>query len=239
MVMRTVAIKNFLALRTHPDLAALYNHDMEVQVNVGQCGGQKVDGEYNGVKWLGWSDGITTWKPFRIPWNASTSPTYEDSEIHYDLDKYAEGIGLTGWDWKSKLSRWCAYDFDAITGHSERHQKKLSNEELKQLKDAVSLIPWVTVRSSTSGSGLHLYVFLQTPVPTITHTEHAALARAILGLMSAMSGQDLQAKIDACGQNMWIWHKKMIGTSGLTVLKSGIPLDKVPPNWRDHLDVVS
>lgn len=239
MVTRTTAIKNFLTAHTHPDLASLYNYNMEVQVNVAHMNGNKVDGDYKGIAYTGWTDGINTWKPFRIPWNASSTPTFEDSEIKYDLVKYAEGVGLTGWDWKNQLSRWCAYDFDAISGHSSGHTKKLTTVELQDLRENVSKIPWVNVRSSTSGSGLHLYVFLQDPVHTKTHTEHAALARSILGMMSAMSGQDLQAKIDACGQNMWVWHRKMLGTTGLTLLKSGISLDKIPPNWKDHLDVVS
>ncbi len=239
MVMKTEAIKNFLLASTHSDLASMYSHDMEVQVNVARMGGEKTDGNYEGIKWCGWTDGFTTWKPFRIPFNAATEPNYTDTELRYDLAKYAEGIGLTGWDWKSQVSRWVAYDFDAITGHSEKHQKKLSEQELNEVRTSVSSIPWVCVRSSTSGSGLHLYVMLDPVVPTKTHTEHAALARSILGLMSALSGQNLEAKIDACGQNMWVWHRKMIGTTGLSVLKSGIPLDKIPENWREHLDVVS
>ncbi len=212
---------------------------MEVQVNVLQLNGDKIDGEYNGVKWIGWSDGITTWKPFRIPYGAATNPVYNDSDMQYDLAKYAEGVGLTGWDWKSKLSRYMAYDFDAITGHSERHTKKLSDVELKDLRDSISAIPWVTIRKSTSGSGLHLYVTLDPPVETKTHTEHAALARSILGVMSAITNQNLSAKVDACGSNIWIWHRKMFGTDGLTLIKQGVSLDKVPANWKDHLEVIA
>ena len=58
-------------------------------------------------------------------------------------------------------------------------------------------IPWVTVRKSTGGNGIHLYVFLP-DVPTANHTEHAALARAVLGQMSALVGFDFKAKVDAC-----------------------------------------
>jgi hypothetical protein len=212
---------------------------MEVQVNVAKENGRKVEGDYKGAKWNGWTDDVNTWKPFRIPWNAATDPKYEDNPMSYSLDKYAEGIGMTGWDWKSKLSRWVAYDFDAITGHSERHTKKLSDAELKQVRDAVSSVDWVNVRLSTSGSGLHLYVFLDPPIQTNTHTEHAALARSILGQLSADTGLDLQAKIDACGQNMWVWHRKMRGTEGLKLIKPGVQLTRIPPNWRDHVDVVT
>jgi hypothetical protein len=99
-------------------------------------------------------------------------------------------------------------------------------------------IPWVTVRRSTGGRGIHLYVFLP-EVPTANHTEHAALGRAILGQMSALVGFDFTSKVDACGGNMWVWHRKMQGTDGLALIKQGEVLTDIPPDWRDHLDVVT
>ena len=47
---RTEAIKRFLLASTHKDLAEMYNHDMEVQVNVAQDGGDRVAKEFKGVK---------------------------------------------------------------------------------------------------------------------------------------------------------------------------------------------
>ncbi len=145
---------------------------------------------------------------------------------------------MTGWDWKNRLSLWVAYDFDAIVGHSDKHKKKLTHEELQAVQKAAWDIPWVTIRKSTSGSGLHLYVFLE-PVATANHTEHAAIARAILGKMAAITGFDFQSRIDVCGGNMWVWHRKMVGTDGLEILKQGEKLKDVPINWRDHLSVVT
>jgi hypothetical protein len=238
-VNRTEAIKHFLTINTRPDLASLYNHDMEVQVNVLEAGGERIDGEYKGRRWVGYTDGVTQWKPYRIPRNANTKPEYDDQVQTWDLSKYAEGIGMTGWDWKNKRSLWVAFDFDAITGHSEKHQKKLTEDELRSVRETISTIDWATIRTSTSGSGLHIYVFFNPPIETNTHTEHAALGRSVLGLMSALTGVEFSTKVDACGQNMWIWHRKMIGTNGLTLVKQGIPLNKVPPNWRDHLNVLT
>lgn len=238
-MLKTDSIKTYLLSSTHADLAALYNADMEVQVNVASDGHEAIEGDYKGRRWRGFTDGFTTWKPFRIPWNANTKPEYNDSEMTYDLARHAEGIGMTGWDWKNKLSRWVAFDFDAIVGHSEKHANKLTDMELREVEQAVSDIPWVTIRSSTSGSGLHLYVFLENPEPTATHTEHAALARAILGMMSAITGKNLSTKVDACGQNMWVWHRKMKGTTGLSIIKQGTLLSSAPVNWRDHVEVIS
>lgn len=211
---------------------------MECQVNVAQDGGERVDGDYKGRRWSGWTDGLTTWKPFRIPHKANSDPEYVDSEINFDLAAHAEGIGMTGWDWVNRVSKWVAFDFDAIVGHSDKHSKKLTPDELDSVIKAVHDIEWVTVRYSTSGKGLHLYVFLN-DVPTKNHTEHAALARSILGKLSALTGFDFQSKVDACGGNMWVWHRKMKDTCGLQLIKRGGILYDIPLNWQDHLKVVT
>lgn len=238
MVTKSEAVKNFLMHRTHPDLASLYHLGMEVQVNAAQDGGVRVEGEYLGREWHGWTDGLNVWKSFRIPYNAKTEPEYTDTDMRYDLAIHAEGIGMTGWNWQQRHSCWVAFDFDSIVGHSEKHATKLSSDQLQEVRDAAFSIDWVTIRKSTSGKGLHLYVFLDN-VPTKNHNEHAALARSILGLMSAITGFDFKSRVDTCGGNMWVWHRKKEGTDGLSLLKSGSILYDVPPNWRDHVKVIT
>lgn len=238
-MLRTQSIRAYLLETTIPELAELYTHDMEVQVNVAQDGGERITGEYNGKTWRGWTDGIQTWKSIRIPYKANSKPEYNDVKMSWDLAAHAESIGMTGWDWVNKVSKWVAYDFDAIVGHADAHQKKLTPSEMEEIEERVRTIPWVTVRKSTSGNGLHLYVF--TPdVPTATHTEHAALARSILGVMSAIAGYNFESKVDVCGHIMWVWHRKMRGTDGLTLLKAGgtIPDSEIPINWKDHVKIV-
>ena len=235
---RTEAIKIFLTKHTHPDLVAMYNQNMECQVNVAQDGGTRIQGEYKGRQWNGWTDNMgETWKSFRIPYNAGSDPHYEDKPVRFDLEKHVEGLGLTGWDWKSQTSKWVAFDFDAIVGHSDHHPTKLSVDQLNNVKEAAYSLPWTTIRNSTSGKGLHIYVYLD-DVPTSNHTEHAALARAVLNLMSLKTGFAFESHVDICGGNMWIWHRKMQGTDGLTVLKQGTVLRTVPSNWKDHIPVI-
>lgn len=236
---RTEAIKRFLIAKATPELARLYNHDMECQVNVAQDGGERVQGDYKGRNWQGWSDGLTTWKPFRIPYQAKTEPHYDDPPMNYDLAAHVEGIGMTGWDWKALKSRWVAYDFDSIIGHSSAHRATLTAAELFAIQESLKSIPWVTIRKSTSGNGLHIYVYLDLELMINNHTEHAALARSILGQMAAITGQNLTAKVDICGGNMWVWHRKSVGTDGFTLIKQGDILREVPENWRDHLKVVA
>ena len=244
MTTRIEAISNFLNAKAQPDLAGMYYAGMECQVNVRRLGGERITESYKGREWQAYSDGVETWKPFRIPRNAATEPEYDvDTRISFNLDKYVEGIGMTGWDWVEKCSRWVAFDFDAIEGHSVKHLAKLTNAELLVVKTAAIELPYVTVRKSTSGKGLHLYVALD-QVPTANHNEHAALARAVLAKMSVDAGFDFVAPVDICGGNMWVWHRKGENNKGepnpdslLCVSEGGI-LEDVPSNWRDHIKVI-
>lgn len=230
--LKSEAIAKFLA--AHSTTFA-YSKSMECQVNVAQDEGTRIEGDYMGRRWAGWTDGLTTWKPFRIPMNANSKPTDNDSEMKFDLAQHAEGIGMTGWNWFERKSYWVAFDFDAI---SSGHSKGLTESEIEAVKQKACDLEWVTVRRSTSGKGLHLYVVLP-GVDTENHNEHAALARSILGYMSACTGFDFSTKIDVCGGNMWVWHRKMRGTNGLEIIKQGSVLQTIPPNWRDHIGVVS
>lgn len=240
-MLKTDAITRFLTHSTHSDLAALYSLEMECQVNVqkGKTGKELIGDSYAGKQWQGYSDPIgNIWKPFRIPYNANSDPTYTDSDIRFDLAEHALGIGMTGWNWKQRRSIYVAFDFDAITGHSDKHTNKLTAEQIDEVRQAASSIPWVTVRKSTSGRGLHLYIFIGETVNTQNHNEHGALARAILGNMSALISFDFESKVDICGGNMWVWHRKMQGTDGLELIKQGVPLSKIPQNWHDHVPIV-
>jgi hypothetical protein len=235
-VKKTEAIKNLLLNLTHRDLADLYNYNMEVQVNVAQDNGIRVEGEYKGKHWNGWTDGSETWKSFRIPYNTSTRPEYEDKDLSFNLGLHVDAVGMTGWDWYNKQSLWVAYDFDDIISH----KSGLTTDQLILIQEESSKVPWVTLRKSTGGNGLHLYVFIENPPSTNTHTEHQAVARAILGQLAAETGYNFINKVDVCGGNMWVWHRKMsTRNNGLKLIQQGVYLNNAPLNWKDHIKVVS
>lgn len=235
MITKVAAITNFLRSSTHSDLADLYSEKMECQVLVATMGGTLVKGEFKGREFQKRTDGHNSWKSFRIPYDAKTNnPHWKDHPQTYDLSKYAEGIGMTGWDWKNQLSMWVGYDFDSIT----THKTGISAEEMDKVLMAATKLDYITVRKSTSGSGYHLYVFLD-PVKTLSHTEHSALARSILGKMCADTGFDFEGSIDCFGGNMWVWGRKMLKTDGLSLVKQGKKLYDIPLNWRDHLAVIT
>ncbi len=238
IILFSEAIKRFLELNTFEDLSALYNSSQEVQILVEKGDGVKIEGDFKGRSGNSFTDNVTTWFSYRLPKNAFSEPEDNDITIPYDLSKHALGIGMSGWDWKNKVSKWVGLDFDSLMGHADKHSKKLSDVELRDIERIVANIPWVTVRRSTSGNGRHLYIFVNN-VPCISHTEHSALARSILGMMSAITGYDFQSKVDALGGILWQWHRKMVGTNGLELIKQGSVLENIPQNWKDHLVVIS
>jgi hypothetical protein len=242
----TEAITRFLQARlaTHPgrDLVERFltlggASTLEVQVNVAASNGEPVEG-----KRTTWTDGVNSWWNIRVPKNANAEPEWDDYELRYPLEEHAEGIGSTGWDWVNARSRWLGFDFDAITGHAKGIG--VSDAQLAEVCEAAKALPYVETRLSTSGKGIHLYVYFNAEgVPTANHTEHAALGRCILGMMSADTGFDFASQIDACGHVMWLWHTKMTTENqGLSLVKpatKALTVADLPANWRDHIEVVT
>lgn len=238
-IKKSEAIKNWLNAKTHPDLAALYSSEMEVQVEVARDGHERLDQVFNGRNVTAYTDGVQVWRPIRIPYNASTTPENNDTEIGFDLAAHANAVGMTGWNWERRVSQWFGYDFDTIAGHSDKHSKKLTDAQLQAIAEAMEAVPYATIRRSTGGRGLHVYVFVD-DVPTENHTEHAALARAVLDKLSLDCGADLRSSVDVCGSVLWVWHRKMASSpDGLRLIKQGEILRDVPRNWKDHIPVVS
>jgi hypothetical protein len=216
----------------HPDLLQRFlthAENMEIQVNVSPQGGEPVENKRNC-----YFHESEEWFAYRIPRNADTEPEFTDYNIRYDFARRVLCIGSTGWDWRNKRSRWVGFDFDGVVNHGNG----LSGEKLQEIRESVQAIPYVEVRRSTSGSGLHLYVMVD--VETHNHHEHAALARFILGAISRDAGVDLHAKVDICGGNMWLWHRKMTPENGgLSLIKAAATTFTQTDGWKDHIDVVT
>lgn len=209
--------------------------DLEFQVNVAAGNGELVSG-----KRTTWSDGINSWWNIRCPKNASTEPSWIDYEMQWPLDEHAEGVGFTGWQFKDRKSLWVGFDIDSLTSHAQGIG--ISDNELEKVKGAVSALPYVETRRSTGGGGLHLYVYLDS-IPTANHTEHAALARCVLGMMSSECNFPFASQIDACGLILWCWHRKMsVENRGLEVIKPStkiLTINDLPTNWKDHVEVIT
>ncbi len=235
-------IVNFLSgqRKDHPgkDLLDRYQEhgiDMETQVNVAAGNGEPVAG-----KRATWTNGCDEWWNLRVPKCAMDEPSFNDYNLTWPLEEHADGIGSTGWNWRKRVSLWVGFDFDALVGHAQG--VGISDQDLLEVRRKASELPYVETRKSTGGKGLHLYVHLDA-IPTANHTEHAALARCILGMMSTETGYDFARQIDCCGSVMWFWHRKMtMENDGLALIKAStkvIGVDDLPANWKDHVEVVS
>jgi len=214
-----------------------YQTNLETQVNVAAGDGRRVQGKGHSYE----DDAGNSWWPIRIPKHADTSPEFKDYDLRWPLEIHADAIGSTGWNWAEKRSKYVGFDFDALTGHAKG--RGVTDAKLEEIKRIAQDIPYVQVRRSTGGNGLHLYVFFEPDgVETEDHNEHAALARCVLGLMSADAGFNFAAELDVCGGNMWLWSRRATPENkGLTLVKAGnyFPLSKVPSNWKDHVDVIT
>ena len=233
------AIVDFLAAKVdHPgrDLLDRYlqhGTDLETQVNVAAGNGEPVAG-----KRATWTDGVREWWNLRIPKNAYDEPEFKDYKLTWPLEEHAEAIGSTGWLWTRRASLWVGWDFDHVTGHAAG--VGITEEELARVRMAAEALPYIEVRKSTGGKGIHLYCHLD-EIPTANHTEHAALSRCIMGMMSAEVGFDFARSVDCAGGNMWLWRRNL-GSQGLALIKPAersLGIDDLPVNWRDHVEVVT
>jgi len=212
----TESIHAFLKARATPANADLVEWallpGMELQANMAAGKGYPVEGRRST-----WTDGVDTWWNIRIPKNAATEPTWNDYEMTFPLDLHCEGVGLTGWNWQERRSKFVGFDIDSLLSHAAG--VGISDEQLEKVKETALALPYIQVRRSTGGNGIHLYCYLD-DIPTQTHTEHAALARCVLGMMSSETGFDFASHIDACGHVMWVWHRKMNAENhGLEIIK--------------------
>ena len=120
--------------------------------------------------------------------------------------------------------------------------RALTNAQLDKVRLAVEPIDYAELRRSTRGKGLHLYLLLM-DVLVGNHTEQAALARALLGMLCHDAGLDFAPLFDCLGSNMWIWSRRAtLENRGFELLKPATRVltpDDLPRNWRDHLEVVT
>jgi hypothetical protein len=231
------------------DLTCRYNHDMEVQVNVDDSLGNLVHGGSNVWERVDSHFGTFRYWHIRIPKNAkghvsekfpTGEPFYEDKPLMYPLHVVAQEIGMTGWDWASRRSLWVGFDFDSIAGHAPG--VGLSDDQLEEIRQILMGIPWVQVRRSTGGKGMHVYAYFDPDNAPVTenHTLHGAAARAVLGLMAREVGFDFHPHVDCYGGNMWVWSRRITpANKGLELIKNHedyIPY--LPENWKDNVDVI-
>ncbi|WP_425394998.1 hypothetical protein [Aeoliella sp.] len=145
-------------------------------------------------------------RDIRIPQGSFTnSPSWRIGalEVRAPITDRFELFGTSGWNWQAKQSHWVGFDFDNIANHSEG----LAPEQLDEVLHRALELPYVVARTSKSGRGIHLLVYLNPKPTTRNHHEHSDLAKHVLGQMSRDTGFDFHGPADCCGLILWHWKK--------------------------------
>ncbi|MGH2600841.1 MAG: AAA family ATPase [Dehalococcoidia bacterium] len=145
----------------------------------------------------------------------------DSATISYPMEHGARDIGASGWSYRRQHSTWIGIDVDAAD-----HADGLDDDALTTVETALRRLPYIELRRSTGGKGLHCYATLTTPVPTASRVEHAALAEHILARMRADSGCNALrlrrdgGDVDAAGRIMWLWSRRATSANGgLTLIQ--------------------
>lgn len=205
---------------------------LELQLLVSPEGGSLVEGQRNT-----WTDGEETWQNIRIPKNPGNEAYFKEYELSFLLERHWLALGTTGWDWINKRSLGLGFDFDSAKGHASG----LEPAQLDEINQRACHLDYVEAHKSKSGHGVHLWIFFKDSPVVANHNEHAAIARALLGKMSADAEFDFQSRLDTCGSVLWTAHRDT-APSGFESIKRAERLltsEDIPSNWRDHLDVVT
>jgi hypothetical protein len=222
MITRVDELKKFVEIKCHDDFKLRFTSAKQLHVIVSPGNGRQIEGKHKA-----WTDGIENWYNFVI-----NDEEQSLKPVGFDLAKHIEGLGLTGWDWRLKATCWVGFDFDSITNHKQG----LRDFEIKEIIDNLSKIPWVELRYSKSGKGIHVYVHFNPIIHTKDRNEHGAVARAVLHKLAALTGFDFKDKVDVCGGNMWVWHRHA-NPNGFTRIKESESLAELI-DWQAHIDVI-
>lgn len=201
----------------------------ETQILVSPNGGEPVAGQ-RGC----YSDGVHKWWNIRLPKSAGKESNH--LALPWPIVDHASHFGWSGWSYAEMKSYAVGYDFDSIVGHAKG--VGITDQQLAEVKATLQSVPWAHVVRSTGGRGLHVWVLLP-GVATEDRAAHAALARAVLGMLSAACNFNFAADVDCFGQLLWLWSSTQ-APNAYESLQVGRALTEaeIPSNWRDNLPVV-
>ncbi|WP_442485807.1 primase-helicase family protein [Aeoliella sp. SH292] len=140
-------------------------------------------------------------------------------------------LGTAGWDYVEQQVTCIGIDIDT----DDNHASGLDQGRFESVFEAVKMVPWLEVRRSSGGKGLHCFAHVSEPVKIGGRKESSALALAVLEVASRITGCDLKAAKDCAGGNLWI-YKADAAPNAFEVIKPATdtlnPTD-LPPGWRD------
>lgn len=225
--------------KLNPNIPAhLFELTSEVQVMMDTEGcehpkdenGKKIEGQWLRKNSKGEEEKI--WN-IRIPKGAE----YRDKVLEWSLAEHAKCIGISGWDWKLKVSRHVGFDIDLATETAHR-DSGITAEQLSNLRSALEQVPWIELRKSTGGGGLHARVHVAN-IPTENHFDHARLGKYVRKMIGEAVGFDVSDFIDTTGTVLWIWSRRTTEENeGFKLITGREPeLLEIPDNWRELIPV--
>lgn len=126
-----------------------------------------------------------------------------ESEFPYH-PRFVSRIGQSGWDYVNKLTRYICLEFDVDIEHVTTG---ITHMQLAEIGAELSNLPYVEVRRSTGGNGLHIRVPLVQPVPAPTRGEYQATIKKIYSYLCSQVPM-IRDKVDrsALGRGvLWLW----------------------------------
>ena len=122
--------------------------------------------------------------------------------LDWPLEEYAADFGLSGWDWEQRMLQVGRLRPGFIAGG---HEKGLTPEQIEEAPRRLSGAALCRVRRSTRGGGYHAYVHVAN-IPTKT-TRSIPCWQRPLGKISADTGRDFAADVDAYGAILFVWFE--------------------------------
>jgi hypothetical protein len=139
--------------------------------------------------------------------------------------------GTAFWEWPEKKQHTVGIDIDT----DDNHAAGLATSAFAGALEAAKRVPWLEVRRSSGGKGLHLFPRFSEPVDVGSRAEASALALAVLALASREANFDFKAAKDCAGSNFWIC-KVDAAPNAYEVIKpatAALDIGDLPPGWRE------
>ena len=164
------------------------------------------------------------------------NPKEEDGQLidkEHDVPDDTEiiAVGTAFWNWRKGAMDTVGIDVD--TDHN--HAGGLESNAFQEVSEKLALIPWLDIKTSTGGEGLHAFPKFTQPVPVTSRAECSALARAVLVLMERHTKFDFNKARDCAGSNFWIYKEDAAPNAYQTVQAHSEELspEELPAGWID------
>ncbi len=140
-------------------------------------------------------------------------------------------LGTSFWNWKDRTQAIVGIDVD--TGNHG-----LSEDRFNIVLEALRQVPWLELRYSKGGKGIHAFAAFSEQVSIVSRSEQAALGNAVCVAASRVCGVDIKDAKCCAGGNMWVYAKDR-ADNAFEIIKpatSTLNPSDLPPGWRHAVE---